>query len=99
VDIILIVHRHLKILTLFSPVLIFQARRTFAADATPTPPTPPPAKKSGAGLFQRISSFFVGAGLTALVTQFYIFKELTEGNNQMIASQKEIEKRLAKLEK
>jgi hypothetical protein len=97
VDVILIVHRHLKILTSFSPFLVIQARRTFASDATP--PTPPPAKKSGAGLFQRISSFFVGAGLTALVTQFYIFKELTEGNNKMIASQKEIEKRLAKLEK
>lgn len=46
----------------------------------------------------RISSFFVGAGLTALVTQFYIFQELKEGNKSIIAKQKEVDARLNKLE-
>lgn len=47
---------------------------------------------------QRISSFLAGAGLTALVTQFYIYKELQEGNQAMIRKQKDLEKRLVKLE-
>jgi hypothetical protein len=49
-------------------------------------------------LFQRLSSFLVGAGLTALVTQFYIFKEIQDGNKALIEKQKDLEKRLAKLE-
>jgi hypothetical protein len=40
----------------------------------------------------------VGAGVTALVTQFYIFKEIKEGNEVMIRKQKELEKRIDKLE-
>lgn len=59
---------------------------------------PKPAAKSGGGLLQRISSFFVGAGLTAIATQFYIFKELKEGNEVMIRKQRELEKRITKLE-
>jgi hypothetical protein len=47
----------------------------------------------------RVSSFFVGAGFTALFTQYYIFKELKDGNKIMIEKQKEIEARLKKLEK
>jgi hypothetical protein len=47
----------------------------------------------------RISSFFVGAGITALGTQFLIYNELTSGNRIILAKQKELEDRLKKLEK
>ena len=47
---------------------------------------------------QRISSFLVGAGLTALVTQFYILQEIRDGNKSMIEKQKDLEKRIKKLE-
>ena len=40
-----------------------------------------------------------GAGMTALVTQYYIHHEIVEGNKIMLEKQKSIEKRLAKLEK
>ena len=56
-------------------------------------------KPAGGGLFQRISSFLVGAGLTALVTQFYIYQEVHNGNRLMLDKQKELEHRLIKLEK
>jgi hypothetical protein len=74
-----------------SPTL--QATRSFSSEAAPV------VKKSGgAGIFQRITSFFVGAGLTAIVTQFYIYDEIQGGNKKMIYKQKELESRLAKLE-
>ena len=47
----------------------------------------------------RISSFFVGAGVTALATQFLIYEELVTGNKSILAKQKELEDRLKKLEK
>ena len=53
----------------------------------------------GAGFFSRLSSFLVGAGLTALVTEFYIFKEVREGNVELLRRHKEIEVRIAALEK
>lgn len=65
-----------------------QAHRSFSSGTT----------RKGAGLLNRLSSFFVGAGLTALVTQFYIFKEIKEGNDAMIKKQQDLEKRVAKLE-
>lgn len=58
-----------------------------------------PIPKPGAGLFGRISSFLVGAGVTALGTQFYIYQELSFGNKMVLEKQKELEKRLEKLEK
>mmetsp|Transcript_14454 Transcript_14454/g.23438 ORF Transcript_14454/g.23438 Transcript_14454/m.23438 type:complete len:95 (-) Transcript_14454:872-1156(-) len=70
------------------------ARRMFAEDST----KPAVVKPRGGGLLSRISSFFVGAGLTALVTQFYIFQELRDGNKAIITKQKEMETRLSKLE-
>ena len=86
-----------------------QFSRTFAEDAAkPAAPSPPPAPAPAptsnspgriAGFFSRVSSFLVGAGLTALVTQYYIFEELRDGNKIMLAKQKEIEKRLKALEK
>lgn len=57
------------------------------------------AKPFGAGLFQRLSSFLVGAGLTALGTHFFILDEVRKGNSMMLEKQAELEKRLAKLEK
>jgi len=53
----------------------------------------------GAGLFARVGSFISGAGLTALATEIYIFKEVREGNLEMLKKQRELEKRLAALEK
>lgn len=53
----------------------------------------------GAGLFQRLSSFLVGAGLSALVTQYFIFEELKAGNQLMLQKQSELESRVYKLEK
>lgn len=71
----------------------FRGTRYFASEAAPVV-----KKAGGAGIFQRITSFFVGAGLTAVVTQFYIFNEIQDGNKLMISKQKELESRLAKLE-
>jgi hypothetical protein len=51
------------------------------------------------GFFQRITSFFIGAGLTAVGTQYYLYEEIKKSNAGMIAKQKEIEKRLDMLEK
>lgn len=53
----------------------------------------------GAGFFQRVTSFVVGAGVTALATQYYIFEEVKAGNKMMLVKQKELEQRIAKLEK
>lgn len=53
----------------------------------------------GAGFFARVGSFISGAGLTALATEFYIFQEVREGNAEMLKKQRELEKRLAALEK
>ena len=52
----------------------------------------------GAGIFARVGSFLVGAGLTALVTEIYIFKEVREGNLEMLQKQRQLEKRIAALE-
>lgn len=41
----------------------------------------------------------MGAGLTALVSQYYIFEEVRAGNKIMIEKQKDIEKRLRMVEK
>jgi hypothetical protein len=63
---------------------------------------PPSSSKRGgfafSGVFQRLSSFLVGAGLTALGTQYYIYNEIRDGNLLMLDKQKELEARLAKLE-
>uniref|UniRef100_A0A7R9ZMW6 Uncharacterized protein n=1 Tax=Craspedostauros australis TaxID=1486917 RepID=A0A7R9ZMW6_9STRA len=67
-----------------------------AKPATPAPTRP--MRKGGAGFFARFSSFLAGAGLTALGTQFYVFQEIKDGNKSMIAKQKELEARIAKLE-
>jgi hypothetical protein len=40
----------------------------------------------------------VGAGVTALVTQFFIYQELVSGNKTVLAKQKELDDRLKKLE-
>mmetsp|Transcript_13502 Transcript_13502/g.19913 ORF Transcript_13502/g.19913 Transcript_13502/m.19913 type:complete len:98 (+) Transcript_13502:104-397(+) len=53
----------------------------------------------GASLWQRLSSFVIGAGLTAFATQFFIMKEVRDGNKLMMLKQKELEVRLAKVEK
>mmetsp|Transcript_6199 Transcript_6199/g.12805 ORF Transcript_6199/g.12805 Transcript_6199/m.12805 type:complete len:96 (+) Transcript_6199:136-423(+) len=76
--------------------------RTFAEDAvksasSSSTKSAPPGRISA--FFSRVASFFVGAGLTALVTQYYIFEELRDGNKIMLEKQKDIEKRLKALEK
>jgi len=37
--------------------------------------------------------------MTALATEFFIFQEVREGNLQMLKKQRELEKRIAALEK
>mmetsp|Transcript_25077 Transcript_25077/g.38789 ORF Transcript_25077/g.38789 Transcript_25077/m.38789 type:complete len:89 (+) Transcript_25077:2121-2387(+) len=59
----------------------------------------PEVKKSGgAGFFSRLSSFIVGAGVSALGAQYYIYNELVEGNKVILDKQRAIEKRLSSLE-
>jgi hypothetical protein len=41
----------------------------------------------------------VGAGLMALGTQYTLYQELREGNKEMLKKHKELENRLAALEK
>jgi hypothetical protein len=41
----------------------------------------------------------LGAGLTALVTQYYIFEEVRQGNRTMVQKQQELEQRVLALEK
>lgn len=48
--------------------------------------------------FQRVSSFIVGAGVSALVSQYYIYNELISGNESIIQKQNDLEKRLKALE-
>mmetsp|Transcript_9266 Transcript_9266/g.15381 ORF Transcript_9266/g.15381 Transcript_9266/m.15381 type:complete len:92 (-) Transcript_9266:527-802(-) len=71
--------------------------RQMSADAKPAAPAP--AKRGGAGLFQRLSSFLIGAGVTALGTQYLVFHELHEGNKTMLSRQQALEARVAALEK
>jgi hypothetical protein len=72
-------------------------RRAFSSDPVPTV-TPPKRTATGASIVQRLASFAVGAGLTALATQYLIFEEIRGGNQVMLAKQQELEKRLLKLE-
>ena len=81
----------------FSALLFVQAGQCSRPMSTTVPVVK--TASSGAGLFQRLSSFLVGAGLTALVTQFFILDEVRKGNGLMVAKQAELESRLAKLEK
>jgi len=74
------------------------AVRLFTSEA-PVATTPKPVSSGGAGFFQRVTSFVVGAGVTALATQYYIFEEVKAGNKMMLVKQKELEQRIAKLEK
>ena len=69
-------------------------RRLFSTEAATTS-----SGGGGAGIFARIGSFLVGAGLTALATEVLIFKEVREGNLDMLKKQRELEKRLVALEK
>jgi hypothetical protein len=66
---------------------------------TPSAATKKVGGGGGAGLFQRLSSFVTGAGVTALVTQYFIYEEVKEGNRLMLLKQQELEVRLTKLEK
>ena len=74
-----------------------QVRRMLSSEAS-SASTSSGGGGSGAGIVQRLSSFFAGAGLCALTTQFFIYRELVLGNGRMLTKQKEIEKRLDKLE-
>ena len=79
--------------------LIYQQRIIPSAIARRPLSTEVAAQSSGgAGIFARVGSFLVGAGLTALVTEIYIFKEVREGNLEMLQKQRQMEKRIAALE-
>ncbi|EEC46204.1 predicted protein [Phaeodactylum tricornutum CCAP 1055/1] len=89
-----------RLLTLDFPFCVVfagqkNALRTLATESAVVAPE----KKTGAGLWQRLTSFIVGAGLTGVFTQYYIFEEVKNGNLLMLAKQKELETRIAKLEK
>mmetsp|Transcript_8527 Transcript_8527/g.10781 ORF Transcript_8527/g.10781 Transcript_8527/m.10781 type:complete len:85 (-) Transcript_8527:191-445(-) len=71
-----------------------QSQRNFSASSSDTP-----VVRQGAGFFQRFSSFVVGAGLSALVSQYFIYKELVDGNSVILKKQRDMEKRLDSLEK
>eukprot|EP01082_Thalassiosira_pseudonana_P004244 g3910.t1 g3910 contig13:466214-466719(-) len=67
--------------------------------STPSTASSSSSSGGGAGIFARLGSFLVGAGMTALATEFFIFQEVREGNLQMLKKQRELEKRIAALEK
>lgn len=75
--------------------------RSFATDAIAKPKSTISSRGGGGitGFIQRISSFFIGAGLSALATQYYIYDEIKKGNDEMIKNQKLLETRIAALEK
>ena len=107
---ILSLHRHDNLTTTVTLVHLIpivnlgmnkQISRTFAEDAVKSASSETKNQPPGmiAQFISRVSSFLVGAGLTALASQYYIFEELREGNKKMIEKQKDIESRLKKLEK
>jgi uncharacterized membrane protein YoaK (UPF0700 family) len=63
---------------------------TEAAPAEAAAAVPTKHVRKGAGFFSRLSSFMVGAGVTALATQFYIFKELHQSNKIILDKQKDV---------
>ena len=58
-----------------------------------------PSGSRGAGFLQRMASFGVGAGVTALATQVLILQKLEEANKDMLEKYKSLEARLDKMEK
>jgi hypothetical protein len=83
---------HIRDLHPTKQIAIAVGRRPFSAEVAKS-------HNGGAGFFSRVSSFLVGAGMTALAAEVYIFKEVREGNLEMLKRHKELEKRIAALEK
>jgi hypothetical protein len=85
---------NIEILDLFPPkqMAIAVGWRPFSTEVAKS-------HNGGAGFFSRVSSFLVGAGMTALAAEFYIFKEVREGNLEMLKRHNELEKRISALEK
>jgi hypothetical protein len=54
---------------------------------------------SAASLWQRLRSFAIGAGLTALLTQFYVLEQLHRANEVMLLQQEQLRRRVEDLEK
>jgi hypothetical protein len=54
---------------------------------------------SAASLWQRLRSFAIGAGLTALLTQFYVLEQLHRANEVMLLQQEQLRRRVEALEK
>lgn len=69
--------------------------RNFATSTSTSTST----QRSGAGFFQRLSSFIVGAGVSGLASQYFIYEQLVEGNDKILKKQADLEKRLSALEK
>ena len=59
----------------------------------------PVVKQGGAGFFQRLTSFVSGLGVATIISQYFIYKELVDGNASILKKQSAIEKRLSALEK
>ena len=83
---------HIRDLHPTKQIAIAVGRRPFSTEVAKS-------YNGGAGVFSRVSSFLVGAGMTALAAEVYIFKEIREGNLEMLKRHKELEKRIAALEK
>lgn len=82
-------------------VVVAQNHGRFLASSSSTPSTTATAApaSSGASLWQRLVSFTIGAGISALVSQYYLFVQVRQGNKEMIKKQKQLEDRILKLEK
>ena len=77
--------------------MLTNKQRFLSADTKATPA--PVVIKKGGGFFSRVTSFLVGAGFSALASQYYIYQELVAGNEIILKKQKDLENRLSKLEK
>ena len=74
--------------------------RFLSSSSTTTPAaTTTSTTLGGASLWQRLVSFTIGAGLAALVSQYYLFVQVRQGNKEMLQKHKELTARIETLEK
>jgi hypothetical protein len=76
-------------------------RRSFSSSGTPAAAPKPSSSSNGNGgatLRQRVTSFAVGAGLTALFSQYYIYTEVRTGNAVLLQTHAQLARRVQRLE-
>lgn len=81
--------------------LSLQFRALSTTTTTPATTTSTTSNRSGgaSSLWQRLVSFTIGAGLSALVSQYYLFVEVHRGNKELLQKHKELLSRVEMLEK